>query len=242
MMSNIGLIIEEKPADIGNFLVGRLLPFREKRAVGPFVFIDHMGPAALKDYQNMDVPPHPHIGLSTLTYLFEGAIMHRDSLGSTIEIKPGAVNFMTAGKGVVHSERTPDYLRTTDKNLHGFQIWIGLPKHMEQSEPTFHHTEAHEIPTWEENGIQYKLIAGELQELQSPVPTHSKLFFLEIKSKEAQKLNIEETKKKEVAMYDLDGNVQIEGNQYGGKQKKKKKKRMPEPDKRCIEAGAGITA
>ena len=129
MMSNIGLIIEEKPADIGNFLVGRLLPFREKRAVGPFVFIDHMGPAALKDYQNMDVPPHPHIGLSTLTYLFEGSIQHKDSLGSDIEIKPGAVNCMTSGKGVVHSERTPDYLRTTDKNLHGFQIWIGLPKH-----------------------------------------------------------------------------------------------------------------
>ena len=124
MMSNIGLIIEEKPADIGNFLVGRLLPFREKRAVGPFVFIDHMGPAALKDYQNMDVPPHPHIGLSTLTYLFEGSIQHKDSLGSDIEIKPGAVNFMTSGKGVVHSERTPDYLRTTDKNLFEYPFLI----------------------------------------------------------------------------------------------------------------------
>ncbi len=123
-MSNIGLIIEEKPADIGNFLVGRLLPFREKRAVGPFVFIDHMGPAALKDYQNMDVPPHPHIGLSTLTYLFEGSIQHKDSLGSDIEIKPGAVNFMTSGKGVVHSERTPDYLRTTDKNLFEYPFLI----------------------------------------------------------------------------------------------------------------------
>ncbi len=125
-MSNIQLIIEERAADIGNFLVGRLLPFKEKRAVGPFVFIDHMGPAKLKDYQNLDVPPHPHIGLSTLTYLFEGAIMHRDSLGTELEIKPGAVNWMTAGKGVVHSERTPEYLRTTDKSLHGLQIWVAL--------------------------------------------------------------------------------------------------------------------
>lgn len=218
MMSNIGLVIEEKPADIGNFLVGRLLPFREKRAVGPFVFIDHMGPAALKDYQNMDVPPHPHIGLSTLTYLFEGSIQHKDSLGSDIEIKPGAVNFMTSGKGVVHSERTPEYLRTTDKNLHGFQIWIGLPKHIEQSEPTFHHTEADEIPTWEENGIHYKLIAGELLNHKSPVPTHSKLFFLEIKSKETQKLNIGEALFGEVAMYVLEGSVNIEGHTFSGKQ------------------------
>ena len=217
-MSNIGLIIEEKPADIGNFLVGRLLPFREKRAVGPFVFIDHMGPAALKDYQNMDVPPHPHIGLSTLTYLFEGSIQHKDSLGSDIEIKPGAVNFMTSGKGVVHSERTPDYLRTTDKNLHGFQIWIGLPKHLEQSEPTFHHTEASEIPTWEENGIHYKLIAGEILNHQSPVPIHSPLFFLEINSKEAQKISIGNALFGEVGMYVLEGNVNIEGNTFGGKQ------------------------
>ena len=218
MMSNIGLIIEEKPADIGNFLVGRLLPFREKRAVGPFVFIDHMGPAALKDYQNMDVPPHPHIGLSTLTYLFEGSIQHKDSLGSDIEIKPGAVNFMTSGKGVVHSERTPDYLRTTDKNLHGFQIWIGLPKHLEQSEPTFHHTEASEIPTWEENGIHYKLIAGEILNHQSPVPIHSPLFFLEINSKEAQKISIGNALFGEVGMYVLEGNVNIEGNTFSGKQ------------------------
>lgn len=218
MKSNIGLVIEEKPADIGNFLVGRLLPFREKRAVGPFVFIDHMGPAALKDYQNMDVPPHPHIGLSTLTYLFEGSIQHKDSLGSDIEIKPGAVNFMTSGKGVVHSERTPEYLRTTDKNLHGFQIWIGLPKHIEQSEPTFHHTEADEIPTWEENGIHYKLIAGELLNHKSPVPTHSKLFFIEIKSKETQKLNIGEALFGEVAMYVLEGSVNIEGHTFSGKQ------------------------
>lgn len=217
-MSNIGLILEEKAADIGNFLVGRLLPFREKRAVGPFVFIDHMGPAELKDYQNLDVAPHPHIGLSTLTYLFEGSIFHRDSLGSAIEIKPGAVNWMTAGKGVVHSERTPEYLRTTDKSLHGFQIWVGLPKNLEKSEPSFHHTEADDIPTWTEGDIQYKLIAGEAFGKKSPVPVHSPLFFIEIKTKTAQKISIGKDLFGEVAMYVLDGTVNIEGNEYGSKQ------------------------
>ncbi|KAF5276749.1 hypothetical protein FQA39_LY18554 [Lamprigera yunnana] len=171
-MSNIGLIIEEKAADIGNFLVGRLLPFREKRAVGPFVFIDHMGPSELKDYQNLDVPPHPHIGLSTLTYLLEGSISTEDSIGSALEIKPGAVNWMTAGKGVVHSERTPEYLRHSDKRLHGFQIWVGLPKHLEQSEPTFHHIEENDIPVGRKMGFSINLIAGEAFGKTSPVPVH----------------------------------------------------------------------
>ena len=106
MQSNVGLILEEKAVDIGNFMVGRLLPFRQKRAVGPFLFIDHMGPACLKEHQNLDVPPHPHIGISTLTYLFDGAIFHRDSLGNAIEIKPGEVNWMTAGKvSCIQNER-----------------------------------------------------------------------------------------------------------------------------------------
>ena len=218
MQSNIGLILEEKAADIGNFMVGRLLPFRQKRAVGPFLFIDHMGPACLKEHQNLDVPPHPHIGLSTLTYLFDGAIFHRDNLGNAIEIKPGEVNWMTAGKGVVHSERTPEYLRKNDKYLHGLQIWIGLPKHLEQSEPTFHHINKDEIPAWEENGISYKLIAGEIKGHKSPVPVHSPLYFMEIKTKTAQKINIGNLLFGEVGMYVLDGTVKIENNDYGSKQ------------------------
>ncbi|MBV2166479.1 MAG: pirin family protein, partial [Kaistella sp.] len=181
-------------------------------------FIDHMGPAALKEFQNLEVPPHPHIGLSTLTYLFEGSIQHKDSLGSDIEIKPGAVNWMTAGKGVVHSERTPEYLRSSEKNLHGFQIWVGLPKNLEQSEPTFHHTEAEDVPVWNEGDLQYKLIAGELFGRRSPVPVHSKLFFLEIKSKKSQLVSIGKDLFGEVAMYVLEGNVTIEGNTFGGKQ------------------------
>lgn len=217
-MSNLGLIIEEKAADIGNFLVGRLLPFREKRAVGPFVFIDHMGPAALKDYQNLDVAPHPHIGLSTLTYLLEGAIQHKDSLGNDLEIQPGAVNWMTAGKGVVHSERTPEYLRNTEKHLHGFQIWVGLPKDLEQGEPSFHHTEAANVPGWTDDGLRYKLIAGELSGKKSPVPVHSPLFFLEINSTGSQKVNIGGELFGEVAMYVLEGTVTVDGQVFGGKQ------------------------
>ena len=162
------MIIEERAADIGNFLVGRLLPFSQKRSVGPFVFIDHMGPAALKDYENMDVPPHPHIGLSTLTFLFEGSIMHRDSIGTEIEIKEGAVNWMTAGKGVAHSERTPEYLRTTDKNLHGLQIWVALPKELETMEPEFFHINKEDIPSWIDNGINYKLSPAKSSDANLP--------------------------------------------------------------------------
>lgn len=217
-MSNIGMIIEERAADIGNFLVGRLLPFRQKRMVGPFIFIDHMGPADLKDYQNLDVPPHPHIGLSTLTYLFEGAIMHRDSLGSAIEIMPGAVNWMTAGKGVVHSERTPAYLRTTDKKLHGLQIWVALPKTLEQSEPSFTHIEAAAIPEWQQDGAVIKLISGTAFGKTSPVPVHSPQYFIKIQTPKGQVLNIGKALYGESGLYILEGGVISEGHTYGPKQ------------------------
>src|ERR1700744_6125386 len=136
-MSNINLIIEERPRNIGNFLVGRLLPFQGKRMVGPFIFIDHMGAAAMGVDENLDIGPHPHIGLSTLTFLFEGNVMHKDSLRTEVEIKPGQVNWMTAGSGIVHSERTPAYQRDTQKTLHGLQIWVALPKDLEAMEPSF---------------------------------------------------------------------------------------------------------
>ncbi|TZF84131.1 pirin family protein [Pedobacter sp. BS3] len=217
-MSNIGLIIEERAANIGNFMVGRLLPFRQKRAVGPFVFIDHMGPVHLKNYQNFDVPPHPHIGLSTLTYLFEGAIMHRDSLGTEMEIQPGAVNWMTAGKGVVHSERTPEYLRTSDKNLHGLQIWVALPKAMEQTDPSFSHIAAHELPHWEQDGVTLRLIAGEAFGRKSPVPVYSPLYLIEIKSTAPAQLNIGDELYGESALYILEGEIRNDGNTYSPRQ------------------------
>jgi hypothetical protein len=217
-MSNIGIIIEERAADIGNFLVGRLLPFREKRAVGPFVFIDHMGPAQLKDHQNIDVPPHPHIGLSTLTYLFDGAIMHRDSLGTEMVIEPGAVNWMTAGKGIVHSERTPESLRHTDKNLHGLQIWVALPKALEDTEPSFAHIEASDLPEWQQDGVTIKLIAGAAFGKQSPVPVYSPLYFIEIKNTHQTKVDIGRHLYGESAMYILNGSITNDGHTYGTKQ------------------------
>lgn len=217
-MSNTQLIIEERAANIGNFMVGRLLPFRQKRMVGPFIFIDHMGPATMTAEQNMDVDMHPHIGLSTLTFLFDGAIFHRDSLGTAVEIKPGAVNWMTAGKGVVHTERTPDYLRNQPKTLHGLQIWVALPKKDEQCEPSFTHISANDLPTWKEDGVQYKLIAGEAFGKKSAVPVYSPLYFIEIKSSEAKTVNIGEHLFGESALYILEGAVHTEGNTFGPKQ------------------------
>jgi redox-sensitive bicupin YhaK (pirin superfamily) len=217
-MSNVSLIIEERAATIGSFMVGRLLPFRQKRAVGPFVFIDHMGPVQLSEFENFDVGPHPHIGLSTLTYLFEGSIMHRDSVGSEVEITPGAVNWMTAGKGVVHSERTPDYLRTSEKSMHGLQIWVALPKDLEDCEPYFSHHPADQIPTWSEQGCQYKLIAGSLLGHESPVPVHSPLYMLEIKASEEVRVDIGSFLFGESGLYILEGSIQNEGHSYGPRQ------------------------
>lgn len=217
-MSNIHFIHEEKAADIGNFLVGRLLPFRQKRSIGPFVFIDHMGPTCLADYENLDVPPHPHTGLSTLTYLFEGAIMHRDSIGTEIEIQPGAVNWMTAGKGVVHSERTPEYLRHRDKFLHGLQIWVALPKELEFMEPEFFHVEAKDIPSWEEDGVAFKLVAGEVLGHKSAVPVYSPLYMIEIKSKENKVINLGGKLFGESGLYILEGEVESGGDVFGPKQ------------------------
>ncbi len=217
-MSNLKTIIPERAANIGNFMVGRLLPFRKKRMVGPFTFIDHMGPISLSETENLDVAAHPHIGLSTLTYLFEGSIMHRDSLGSEIEIKAGAVNWMTAGKGVVHSERTPDYLRNKKKSLHGLQIWVALPKHLEQMEPKFHHISEDKIPHWNTDGVSIKLIAGEAFGKISSVPVHSKLYFLELKSKKRQTISIGKELYGESGLYILQGSIKSEGNTYEPKQ------------------------
>jgi len=217
-MSNIDFIREEKAANIGNFLVGRLLPFRQKRSIGPFVFIDHMGPACLADYENLDVPPHPHIGLSTLTYLFDGAIMHRDSMGTEVEIQPGAVNWMTAGKGVAHSERTPEYLRHRDKFLHGLQIWVALPKALEFMEPEFCHVESKDIPSWEQDGVQYKLIAGEAFGKKSAVPVYSPLYMIEIQTAEEKLIDIGPHLFGESGLYILKGEIENQGHVYGSKQ------------------------
>lgn len=178
------MIIAERSRDIGDFLVGRLLPFRKRRMVGPFIFIDHMGPSEMGNGKYLDIGPHPHIGLSTLTYLFEGEMMHRDSLGTVQRIRPGAVNWMTGGKGIVHSERTPDDMRGSKFRVHGYQIWVALPQNLEHSEPSFYHAAADDLPTWKSGGIDYTLVAGEAYGKKSPVPVHSPLFMLDLKCTE----------------------------------------------------------
>ncbi len=217
-MSNIDLIIEERPRNIGNFLVGRLLPFHGKRMVGPFIFIDHMGPVNLGPNENMDIGPHPHIGLSTLTYLFEGNIMHKDSLGTEIEIKPGQVNWMTAGNGIVHSERTPDRLRNKQKQLHGLQIWVALPKELEKTTPSFYHADERDLPKWEDGPTAYTLIAGTFGERESPVPVHSKLYFLELKATETCNIEIGEYLFGECGLYILEGSIESDGVVYQPKE------------------------
>ena len=217
-MSNIQLIIEERAASIGSFMVGRLLPFRQKRMVGPFIYIDHMGPVKMNERENFDVLPHPHIGLSTLTFLFEGSIMHRDTLGNEVEVKPGEVNWMTSGKGIVHSERTPEYLRHSEKHMHGLQIWVALPKHLEQMDPEFFHIDQAHIPAWQKDGVNYKLIAGEIFGHRSAVPVYSNLYLLELKSTSRQTLNIGNGLFGETGLYILEGSVEIEGNTFEPKQ------------------------
>uniref|UniRef100_UPI0025C28BF6 pirin family protein n=1 Tax=Marinilabilia sp. TaxID=2021252 RepID=UPI0025C28BF6 len=145
---------------------------------------------------------------------FEGSIMHRDSLGSEVEIKPGAVNWMTAGKGVVHSERTPDHLRNSNKEIHGLQIWVALPKEVEETTPSFTHIEADKIPEWEQDGLRIRLIAGEVFKRKSPVPVYSNLYFIEIKSQQPQKVTPGNDLYGESAIYILEGSITSKGNTH----------------------------
>ncbi len=211
-MSNTGLIIEERSRDIGNFLVGRLIPFRRKRMVGPFSFIDHMGPAKISPGNYMEVGQHPHIGLSTLTYLFEGSIMHRDSTGAVMKIEPGNVGWMTAGKGVVHTERTPIEMRDGKTYpVHGFQIWVALPKEKEDIEPYFSHTQESALPKWTENEVEYTLIAGKGFGKESPVPVYSDLFMLQLLSKTKSSFSVNGNLTGEIGICVVEGYIEACG-------------------------------
>lgn len=168
-MSTITHLLKPKPRDIGHFDVLRVLPSIEARSVGPFVFFDHFGPVDIAPGGGMDVRPHPHIGLATVTYLFQGEILHRDSLGYVQPIAPGDVNWMTAGRGIVHSERTSPELRAKGFALHGIQSWVALPKEAEEVEPSFHHHPSATLPEWTEDGVALKLVAGTAFGRESPV-------------------------------------------------------------------------
>lgn len=207
-MSNTGLIIEERSRDIGDFLVGRLLPFRKKRMIGPFIFIDHMGPTVLGPKKYMDIDQHPHIGLATLTFMLAGELLHADSLGTQQRIQPGAVNWMVAGRGVSHTERTPNQLRNgTTFTAHGYQIWVALPKHAEDITPSFHHITAEQIPKWKDKSASFSLIAGEGFGKKSPVPVHSPLFMVEIKTADLYHLNTMDNLKGEIGICIVSGSI-----------------------------------
>ena len=176
----IATIIDARPRAIDGFPVRRLLPSVARRLVGPFIFFDHMGPAALAPGEGMDVRPHPHIGLATVTYLFEGEIVHRDSLGSCRPIRPGDINWMTAGRGIVHSERTSQELRRSGSRANGLQLWVALPLAHEEAEPAFHHHPAHTLPALEQAGARICVLAGRAYGVESPVRTFSPLFYVDI--------------------------------------------------------------
>ncbi|WP_421762707.1 pirin family protein [Ekhidna sp.] len=207
-MSNTDLIIEERSRDIGDFLVGRLIPFRKKRMVGPFIFIDHMGPTPIKPGTYLDIDQHPHIGLSTLTYLFEGEIQHRDSIGTNQHIKPGSVNWMTAGKGATHTERTPASLRQGQEfTMHGYQIWVALPKAKENMQPEFQHLDGSELPTWRDGAASFKLIAGKGFGKVSPLSVHSDLFMIDIQTSNDYDLTIQDQLRGEIGFCVVEGSI-----------------------------------
>lgn len=165
---------------VENFEIRRALPTRRRRMVGPFIFFDQMGPHVFTSGAGLDLDPHPHIGLSTVTYLYEGSLLHRDSVGSVQPIQPGDVNWMTAGRGIVHSERTAPDTRQRESPLFGVQCWVALPQAHEEKEPDFHHSRKHDLPVLEGEGVTARVIAGRFHSQQSPVPTLSELFQVDI--------------------------------------------------------------
>jgi redox-sensitive bicupin YhaK (pirin superfamily) len=194
----------------GGLTVNRLLPAVERRTVGPFVFLDHFGPIDFEPGMNIDVRPHPHIGLATVTYLFDGALMHRDSLGSAQRIEPGAINWMNAGRGIVHSERTPDDLRAVGHRIHGLQLWVGLPQSLEESDPTFTHTPAAQLEVFSEQSAAVRLLVGEAFGRRAPVTTASPTLFMSLRLA-AHRPVVLPVLAAEQAVYPVDASVSLDG-------------------------------
>jgi len=211
----IELVIEARSRDLGGFIVGRVLPFAQRRMVGPFVFFDHFGPLFLpRDIpKSVDVRPHPHIGLSTLSYLFEGEIMHRDSVGSEQPIRPGEVNWMTAGRGITHSERF-ERARAEGGPMHGIQAWVALPVEDEEIKPSFSHLTGDALPTYEGQGLFARLVAGAAFGARSGVPTHSPLFYVhwQLDAGASAQLPAEYPER---AAFVASGSVDVEGQRFG---------------------------
>jgi redox-sensitive bicupin YhaK (pirin superfamily) len=214
MSEAVDLIITPRSRDLGEgFMVRRILPYAKRRHVGPFVFFDHMGPADFAPGQGLDVRPHPHIGLATVTYLFEGEIMHRDSLGVVQPIRPGDVNWMVAGRGIVHSERTRDELRRSGSALHGIQSWLALPQSQEETAPDFRHHPAASLPEIELPGVRMRLIAGKAFGAASPVQVFAPMFYLDAVLDDEAVLPLPE-EYEERAVYVAIGMVVLDGERY----------------------------
>jgi len=210
-MAAIEMIIEPRERDLGGgFKVRRILPYAKRRMVGPFVFLDQMGPTEFPPGGGIDVRPHPHIGLATVTYLFEGEIMHRDSLGFVQAIRPGAVNWMTAGRGIAHSERTPQELRHSGHGLHGLQSWVALPVEAEETEPAFSHHPADSLPSWSDGGGSFRLIAGAVQGREAAVPVFSPTFYVDADLQAGARWQLPD-EYEERAVYVVSGTVEVDG-------------------------------
>ncbi|MEO7150660.1 MAG: pirin family protein [Burkholderiaceae bacterium] len=193
----------------GGFMVRRLLPAARRRAVGPFVFFDHFGPVVARPEDNVDVRPHPHIGLATVTYLYEGAMMHRDSLGTVQRIEPGAINWMSAGRGIVHSERTPDDLRDTTRRSHGLQLWVALPAGHDEDAPSFAHTPAAALPEIDVDGARVRVLVGSAFGRVSPVQTASPTLYLDLQLAPGATLELPALAD-EAALYGIDNDYDVD--------------------------------
>ncbi|WP_181706230.1 pirin family protein [Chthonobacter rhizosphaerae] len=210
----IETVIVPRARDLGGFEVRRALPAAGRRMVGPFVFLDQMGPAEFITGQGIDVRPHPHIGLATVTYLYQGEIMHRDSLGTELPIRPGDVNWMTAGRGITHSERTSPALKASGSSLFGIQSWVALPKAHEETAPAFAHVGKADLPALEAEGKKVRMIAGSLWGLTSPVETLHETIYADAILSAGASLPIPATHE-ERAIYTLSGTVTIAGDAFG---------------------------
>jgi redox-sensitive bicupin YhaK (pirin superfamily) len=215
----IDLLIEARRRDLGGFEVGRVLPFAKRRMVGPFVFFDHMGPIEMPAGvpRSTDVRPHPHIGLSTVTYLFDGEMRHQDSVGSDQPIRPGDVNWMTAGRGISHSERFDGPIRDHGGRIHGIQAWVALPNELEEVAPAFAHHGPQDLPTYEADGLWARLIAGTAFGATAKVKTHSPMFYVHWELQPGARAQLA-AEYPERAAYVVRGEVEVDGRTYASGQ------------------------
>jgi hypothetical protein len=209
MATSIALVIEPITKDLGEFTVARLLPDERRQRVGPFVFFDHIGPAEFAPGKGVNVRSHPHIGLATVTYLFDGEMLHRDSLGFVQVIRAGAVNWMTAGKGIAHSEKVTEEILASGQRLHGIQVWVALPVEHETIEPRFEHYPANDIPAVDLEGAKARVVIGSAYGLTSPVQTESETLYVELQIDAGASVELPRTE--ELAVFVVDGDISVDG-------------------------------